>query len=61
MTETMTLTNGTQVMTDGTVMTQNGQKMKLKEGQEIGTDGRLHDDKKEHKMLHKNKRPKTKK
>ncbi len=55
MTETMTLPNGTKVMTDGTVMMKDGKKMMLKEGQEIGTDGKMHDDKKDHKMLHKGK------
>ena len=44
MTETMTLPNGTQVMADGTCMMKDGKKMMLKEGQEIGTDGKMHAD-----------------
>ena len=44
MTETMTLANGTQVMADGNVMMKDGKKMMLKEGQEIGTDGKMHAD-----------------
>ena len=44
MTETMTLSNGTQVMADGTCMMKDGKKMMLKEGQEIGTDGKMHMD-----------------
>lgn len=52
MTETKTLANGTQVMADGTVMLKDGKKMMLKEGQEIGTDGKMHDDDKDHKQLH---------
>jgi len=36
MAETMTLPNGTQVMTDGTCVMKNGKKMMLKEGPEIG-------------------------
>ncbi|MDQ2771311.1 MAG: hypothetical protein M3Y54_12515 [Bacteroidota bacterium] len=44
MTETMTLANGTQVMADGTCMMKDGKKMMLKEGQEIGTDGKMHMD-----------------
>ena len=52
MTETMTLPNGTQVMADGTVMMKDGKKMMLKEGQEIGTDGKMHADDMDHKKLH---------
>ena len=44
MTETMTLANGTKVMADGTCMMKDGKKMMLKEGQEIGTDGKMHAD-----------------
>ena len=52
MTETKTLPNGTQVMADGTVMMKDGKKMMLKEGEEIGTDGKMHDDDKDHHKLH---------
>lgn len=52
MTETMPLPNGTQVMVDGTVMMKDGKKMMLKEGQEIGTDGKVHADDMDHKKLH---------
>lgn len=45
MTKTMTLRNGTKVMADGTVLLKNGKKTMLKEGQEIGTDGKMHADK----------------
>lgn len=44
MTQTMTLPSGTQVMVNGKVMLKEGKKMMLKEGQEIGTDGKMHDD-----------------
>ncbi|WP_201978053.1 DUF6799 domain-containing protein [Hymenobacter rubidus] len=52
MTETMTLPNGTQVMADGTVMMKDATKMMVKEGQEIGTDGKLHADDADHAKLH---------
>ena len=61
MTETKTLPNGTQVMADGTVLTEDGKKMLLKEGQEIGTDGKMHDDAADHAKLHKSRKMARKK
>ena len=45
MTETMTLSNGDKVMTDGTVMMKDGKKMMLKEGEKISMDGKVHEEK----------------
>ena len=45
MTQDMTLSNGSKVMTNGSVMTKDGKTMMLKEGEGIGMNGKMMHDK----------------
>jgi hypothetical protein len=53
MTSNMTMENGTEVMTDGTVKTSDGTTMKLTEGECVNMKGKIHDKNMKEKGMHK--------